>query len=156
MKRLLLGAAASIAMACGAAPPSRRRSRDAVHVWGQLEETLAQEALERHGSRLEVVSEENIKNGGYVDAGQALQMQVPGLYLAPKNGPFDYVNLSLLGGRREDVIWLVDGVRISNRLYTTTTPLDTIPASMIEKIEVLKGGRACSTERRPCRARSTS
>ncbi len=84
-----------------------------------------------------------IKNGGYVDAGQALQMQVPGLFVAPKNGPFDYVNR--LAARRPhavDVIWLVDGVRISNRLYTTTTPLDTMPASMIEKIEVLKGGQS--------------
>lgn len=130
-------------MACACAPAfaQQTNSSDTVYVWGQLEETLAQE-LERFGSRLEVVSEEQIKNGGYVDATQALQMEVPGLYLAPKNGPFDYVNLSLLGGRRVDVIWLVDGVRISNRLYTTTTPLDTIPASMIEKIEVLKGGQS--------------
>lgn len=141
MKRLLLGAAASIAMALGAAPALAQDDRDTVHIWGQLEETLAEE-LESYGSRLDVVTEEQIKNGGYVDAGQALQMQVPGLYLTPKNGPFDYVNLSLLGGRRVDVIWLVDGVRISNRLYTTTTPLDTIPASMIEKIEVLKGGQS--------------
>ena len=33
------------------------------------------------------------------------------------------------------------GVRISNRLYSTTTPLDTLPSSMIERIEVLKGGQ---------------
>jgi vitamin B12 transporter len=141
LKTLLLGAAASIAIAIGASPACAQAGPDIVYVWGQLEETLAQE-IEKTGSRLEVVSEDAIKNGGYVDAGQALQMQVPGLYLAPKHGPFDYVNLSLLGGRRVDVTWLVDGVRISNRLYTTTTPLDTIPASMIEKIEVLKGGQS--------------
>ena len=52
------------------------------------------------------------------------------------------MNVSLLGGRQVDTLWLVDGVRISNRLYTTTTPLDTIPANMIEKIEVLKGGQS--------------
>jgi vitamin B12 transporter len=142
LKKLLLGAAASIAIAIGAAPAvAQTGDADTVYIWGQLEETLAQE-IEKTGSRLDVVSEEAIKNGGYVDAGQALQMQAPGLYVAPKNGPFDYVSVSLLGGRRQDVIWLVDGVRISNRLYTTTTPLDTIPASMIEKIEVLKGGQS--------------
>lgn len=141
MKALLLGASASIAIAIGAAPALAQTDRDVVYVWGQLEETLAQE-IEKTGSRLDVVTAEDIKNGGYVDVGQALQMQVPGLYVAPKNGPFDYVNASLLGGRRVDVIWLVDGVRISNRLYTTTTPLDTIPASMIDKIEVLKGGQS--------------
>ncbi len=114
---------------------------DVVQIWGQLEEGLASELAE-YGSRVDAVTAEDIKNGGFTDSTQVLQMQVPGLYVAPKNGPFDYVNASLLGGRRTDIIWLVDGVRISNRLYTTTTPLDTIPAAMIEKIEVLKGGQS--------------
>ena len=68
-------------------------------------------------------------------------MQVPGLYVAPKNGPFDYVNCSLQGSRCEDVLWLVDGVRTANRLYNTTSPLDTIPTNMIERVEVLYGGQ---------------
>ena len=68
-------------------------------------------------------------------------MQVPGLYVAPKNGAFDYINCSLQGSRCEDILWLVDGVRTANRLYNTTTPLDTIPASMIERVEVLYGGQ---------------
>jgi vitamin B12 transporter len=142
LKNLLLAATASIAL--GATPVFAQATdtdRDVVSVWGQLEEGLAEE-LESYGSRLDVVTAEQIKNGGYTDASQALQMQVPGLYVSPKNGPFDYVSASLLGGRRQDIIWLVDGVRISNRLYTTTTPLDTMPASMIEKIEVLKGGQS--------------
>ena len=41
-----------------------------------------------------------------------------------------------------DVLWLVDGIRINNRLYGGTTPLDTLPASMVERIEVLNGGQA--------------
>jgi len=141
VKKFLLGAAASIAMLAAAAPATAQAGGDVVQVWGQLEEGLANE-LADYGSRVDTVTEEQIRNGGYTDAGQALQMQVPGLYVAPKNGPFDYVQASLLGGRRQDIIWLVDGVRISNRLYTTTTPLDTIPASQIEKIEVLKGGQS--------------
>ena len=50
--------------------------------------------------------------------------------------------ISLQGSRTADVLWLVDGIRINNRLYAGTTPLDTIPASMIERIEVLDGGQA--------------
>jgi vitamin B12 transporter len=68
-------------------------------------------------------------------------MKIPGLYVAPKNGPFDYMNCSLQGSRCEDILWLVDGVRISNRLYNTTAPLDTIPAHMLERVEVLYGGQ---------------
>ena len=33
----------------------------------------------------------------------------------------------------------MDGVRINNRLYGGTTPLDTLPAAMMERIEVLEG-----------------
>ncbi len=142
MKNLLLGAVASMAVMMSAAPAMAQDGGpvDVIQVWGKLEETLAQE-LEAYGSRLEIVTEEQIRNGGFIDASQAIEMLVPGLYVAPKNGAFDYVNVSMLGGRTKDVIWLVDGVRISNRLYTTTTPLDTIPAHMIERIEVLKGAQ---------------
>ena len=37
---------------------------------------------------------------------------------------------------------LVDGVRINNRLYAGTTPLDSLPASMVERIEVIQGGES--------------
>jgi vitamin B12 transporter len=148
LKNLLLGAVASVAVALAAAPaiaPTWAQVAapppDVVHVWGTLEENLADD-LEDYGSRVEVITSEQIQNGGFTDASQALQMLVPGLTVLPKNGAFDYVSASLLGGRKQDVIWLVDGVRISNRLYTTTTPLDTIPANMIERIEVLKGGQS--------------
>jgi len=105
-----------------------------------LEETIPGE-LSRYGNRLEIVNAETIELGGYIDLSQTLQMQVPGLYIAPKHGPFDYMNCSLQGARCEDTLWLIDGVRINNRLYNTTAPLDTIPANMIERIEVLYGGQ---------------
>ncbi len=114
---------------------------DAIVVLGARLEESQPEQIEKYGSRLEEVSGETIDRGGYVDTGQALQMLVPGLYVAPKSGAFDYVNVSLLGSRTKDLLFLVDGVRISNRLYASTTPLDSIPASMIERIEVLKGGQ---------------
>lgn len=106
----------------------------------RLEETLP-EKLEERGARLEILDGEAIDTAGYNDISQALQMQVPGIYVAPKNGAFDYVTFSLLGSRTNEVLLLVDGVRLSNRLYATTTSLDTIPAHMVERIEVLKDGQ---------------
>lgn len=106
----------------------------------KLEEDLPQE-IERSGSRVQTITSADIENGGYDDVGQALQALVPGLYLAPKSGVFDYVFASLQGSRTSEMLWLVDGVRISNRLYNGTTPIDTLPANMIERIEVIEGGQ---------------
>ena len=108
-------------------------------VGDRLEESLAED-LSDYGSRLEKVSSEQVDEGGFVDVSQVLGL-VPGLYVSQQNGPFDYVNVSLQGSSRQEVLWLVDGVRISNRLYDTTPPLDTLPASIVERVEVLKGGQ---------------
>jgi len=143
LKKILFGAVASIALLCSAAPALAQTGPDTetVQVWGRLEENLVAD-LDRYGSRVDIIDAERIQAGGFNDTSQVLQMLVPGLTVLPKNGAFDYVSTSLLGGRSVDVIWLVDGVRISNRLYTTTSPLDTIPANMIERIEVIKGGQS--------------
>jgi vitamin B12 transporter len=107
----------------------------------KLEEEVPQE-LAKYGTRVVTIDAKQLAEGGYTDLGQALSTIVPGLYLNQKNGPFDYVDASFQGSRTEDILWLVDGVRINNRLYGGTTPLDTIPASMIERIEVIEGGQA--------------
>ena len=104
-----------------------------VVVTGRLEEDLPAR-LSQLGTRVDTVSAGEIQNGGYLDVGQSLQTLVPGLYIAPKNGPFDYADISFQGSRTDDVLWTVDGVRINNRLYSGTTPLDTLPAAMIERI----------------------
>lgn len=106
----------------------------------RLEEELPQE-IERAGVRVQTITSAQLENGGYYDVAQALQSLVPGLFLAPKAGPFDYVSVSLQGSRTNEILWLVDGVRISNRLYNGTTPLDTLPVHMVERIEVLEGGQ---------------
>jgi vitamin B12 transporter len=130
----------NVARAAGPAAPVD--SLDQVIVTGQrLAETLPQQ-LADFGVQVETITAQQIQNGGYVDVASALQALAPGLYVESKNGPFDYVDISLHGSRRQDVLWLVDGVRINNRLYGGTTPLDTIPASMVERIEVLYGGQA--------------
>lgn len=114
---------------------------DAIVVLGRKLEESTPEELEKYGSRLEVVEGAAIDQAGFDDTGQALQMLVPGLYISPKSGAFDYVDVSLLGSRTGEVLFTVDGVRIGNRLYTGTSPLDSMPSSMIERIEVLKGGQ---------------
>ena len=105
----------------------------------RLEEELPQQ-IERTGVRVQTITSAQIENGGYYDVSQALQSLVPGLFLNPYAGAFGYVSASLQGSRTNEILWLVDGVRISNRLYNGTTPLDTLPAHMIERIEVMEGG----------------
>jgi len=106
----------------------------------KLEEELPQ-IVERGGVRAQTITAAEIQSVGYYDVAQALQALVPGLFLTPKAGPFDYVTASFQGSRTNEILWLVDGVRISNRLYNGTTPLDTIPAHMVERIEILEGGQ---------------
>ena len=115
-------------------------TEDIAVVAPKLEEGLPQE-IERSGSRMQTITAAQIENGGYDDVGQTLQALVPGLFLSPQSGAFDYVSAALQGSRTNEILWLVDGVRISNRLYNDTTPLDTIPAHMVERIEVLEGGQ---------------
>lgn len=140
MRRLLLVGGAVSALA-GAARAADAEIDELVVTGARLDETLPQE-LSRYGSDLETITGETVRRNAYVDVSQALQMQTPGLFLAPRNGPFSYADISLQGSRTGDVLWLVDGVRINNRLYTSTSPADTLPASMVERIEVLKGGQS--------------
>ena len=127
------------AQAALAQPPSSTEVDELLIVTRSLEQTVPLE-LSRQGHDLVLVDEETIRNKSYPDVSSALQMEVPGLYLAQQAGPFSYAYLSLQGGRAQDVLWTIDGIRINNRLYAGTLPTDTLPASMIERIEVLKGG----------------
>lgn len=104
-----------------------------------LENTLPLE-LARFGADLEIVTEEQVRNHGFVDVAQSLEMLVPGLHLTTQAGAFSYVNVQMQGSRTSDILWTVDGVRINNRLYNSTSPADTLPSAMIERTEVLKGG----------------
>jgi outer membrane cobalamin receptor len=106
-----------------------------------LEEQLPSQLAE-YGTHLDTITAAQIQNGGYIDVAAALEALAPALYVSSHNGPFDYAQISLQGSRTEDVLWLVDGIRVNNRLYAGTTPLDTIPSGMIERVEVLDGGQA--------------
>jgi outer membrane cobalamin receptor len=130
------------AVAAGPVPAQTTSSLDEVVVTAKsLEEELPQQ-LSLYGAHLDTITAAKIQNGGYIDVAGALQALAPSLYVSSKNGPFDYAQISLQGSRTEDVLWLVDGIRINNRLYAGTTPLDTLPSGMVERVEVLDGGQA--------------
>ncbi len=126
--------------ALGLSPAMVQALEEVVVTSERLEETLPLK-LERYGNQVEVITADDISNHGFVDLADALKTLVPGLHISPKNGPFDYFNASLQGSRSKDILWLVDGVRITNRLYNGTSPLDTIPPHMVERVEILKGGQ---------------
>ena len=111
-------------------------------VTGRSLETSLPLELSRYGADLEIVTGEQILNHGFVDVAQSLEMLVPGLHLTTQAGAFSYVNLAMQGSRPTDILWTLDGVRINNRLYNGTSPADTLPSSMIERNEVLKGSHS--------------
>lgn len=157
-KMILLGASAlsAVAAACAAHAQSPVQSPvpGATEVEGvqvtarNLEDTLP-EQLARTGVKVTVIPGQQIRDGGYIDTASALQTLAPGLFVLPENGPFSTTDVSLLGGRNQDVLWLVDGVRINNRLFASSagngsslTPLDTVPAGVVDHIELIDGGQS--------------
>ncbi|HXC57947.1 MAG TPA: TonB-dependent receptor, partial [Steroidobacteraceae bacterium] len=137
---LLLVTQAMPALAASIAATEEDEMREVIVTAKSLEVTTPLE-LSKLGYDVEFLTNEQVKRQGFVDVTQALEMLVPGAFVTTQAGAFSYVNLSLQGSRTADVLWTVDGVRINNRLYNGTSPADTLPASMIERIEVLKGGQ---------------
>ena len=139
-KTILLAASAlsAIGIACGAhaqSPVQTATPVETLQVTARnLEDTLP-EQLAQTGVKVDLISGQAIRNGGYVDIPSALQTLAAGVFVLPENGPFSTTDVSVLGGRNQDVLWLVDGVRINNRLFasgagngSSLTPLDTVPA----------------------------
>lgn len=138
---LALAMLPAAAHAAAPAAATGEADADAVVVTGRsLEETQPQQ-LARYGSDLVTIDAKQIRDQGVVDLATALEA-VPGLYIRNASGPFSYVDASLQGSRKQDILWTWDGIRLNNRLYGTTLPTDTLPASMIERVEVLKGGES--------------
>ncbi len=143
ISRAALAAALAFALAAPAvaADAEAGASEDTIIVTGKsLEETLPQE-LSRYGNDLTIIDEKQIRDSGAQDVAKVLE-NLPGLYIRSGSGPFDYVDVAMQGSRTSDVLWTMDGIRLNNRLYGGTSPNDTLPASMIERVEVLKGGES--------------
>jgi len=103
----------------------------------RIEERLSGE-LSEYGHPVQIIPGEAIEKAGYTDLNQALQALVPGLSVSVKGGRGDYAITRLRGGSQ--VLWLLDGVRLNNRLYGSGY-MDTISVRMIDRIEILKGGQ---------------
>ena len=139
-KLVFVTTAATFALGVHAARAAEAPEVSELVVTGKLEEVQPTD-LSKYGTRLDVVTGRQIELSSFADVGQILSNSVPGLYVAPQSGPFSYNFASLQGSRQNEILYLFDGVRISNRLYNTTPPLDTIPSYMVERIEVLDGGQ---------------
>ncbi|MGZ6011324.1 MAG: TonB-dependent receptor plug domain-containing protein [Caulobacteraceae bacterium] len=149
-KMILLGASALSTMAAaGAASAQAPVEVEGVQVTARTLEDTLPEQLARTGVKVAVIPGPAIRNGGYPDIATALQTLAPGVFVLPENGPFSTTDVSVLGGRNQDVLWLVDGVRINNRLFasgagnaSSLTPLDTVPAGVVDHIELIDGGQS--------------
>ncbi len=135
---LLLAAGHAVAQPTQTAAVSAPALQEILISGRSIESTLPLE-LANFGVDLEIVTDELVRNHGFVDVAQSLEMLVPGLHLTSQAGAFSYVNVQMQGSRSSDILWTLDGVRINNRLYNSTSPADTLPSSMIERVEVLKG-----------------
>jgi len=68
-----------------------------------------------------------------------LLQTVPGVYVRRFGGPGQPVEVSIRGSTGAQVVVLLDGVRI-NSAQTGSADLSTIPAALVERIEVSRGG----------------
>ncbi len=130
---LALGAALP-ALAAQEQPPSQLA--EVVVSGRQIEERLSAELAE-YGHPVTVITGQQIEEAGYADLYQALEGLAPGLFIAVKTGRGDYARQYLHGS--ETILWLIDGVRINNRLYGKGY-LDLISVHLIDRVEVLYGG----------------
>ena len=88
----------------------------------QIEEKLSAE-LADFGHQVQVIRGEVIEKMGFVDLNDALPILAPGLYIMNK-GRGDYARYTLSGN--SDVLWLMDGVRLNNRLQHDRPRGDTL------------------------------
>lgn len=102
----------------------------------KIEERLSAE-LGEYGHPVVTITGEEMEDAGFVDLSMALKSLVPGLYSETRSGRGGYNRTSIHGS--DDILWLLDGVRINNRLYGGGWSY-TLSVHMIDRIEILKGG----------------
>ncbi len=92
---------------------------------------------------VDTITRVDYANLALVDVAEGLETLVPGLFVLPKNGPFDYADISLQGslGPRMSCGWLTESESTTVSM-AVQLPMDTLPAAMVERVEVLDGGQA--------------
>jgi len=94
--------------------------------------TKSQNSLSELAAQVEVISNEEIKNNGYLSTAEILA-NTPSIQSAP-----DGSSISLRGMAHNDTLILIDGRRVVGE-FEKKYELERIPAGMIERIEILKG-----------------
>lgn len=97
------------------------------------------EALSLVGHSVEVITGEQIREAGFVDLNKAIQAMVPGIFTSARQGRGGWTYTYLHGS--DDLLWLLDGVRITNPLYASDWST-TLSIHQVERIEVLRGGES--------------
>lgn len=103
----------------------------------RIEQKLSAE-LATYGHQVQIIEGEDIEKMGFVDVSEALMALVPGMYVGMK-GRGDYSRYMMNGNTGAGILWLLDGIRLNNRLYGAAY-MDTISVHMIDRIEILFGG----------------
>ncbi|MCI0531044.1 MAG: TonB-dependent receptor [candidate division Zixibacteria bacterium] len=86
-----------------------------------------------------ILSREEIRRSDAADIGEAIS-HLPGVYVM-RAGPSGATRVSLRGSGTDQVLVLVDGIRI-NSVQTGEADLGAIPLSSVERIEVFKGAES--------------
>lgn len=115
------------------------KEMEAVEVSAKSIEGQLSAELSQYGHPVEIITKNDIKRGGYQSVESVLKGEVSGLYVGSGNG--QHSSLSLNGSANGDLLLLVDGVRLNNRLYGPPY-LDSLNPQMIERIVVLDGGQS--------------
>ena len=98
------------------------------------------ETVDESIAPVSIISREEIVSSGATDVAQVLT-RVPGLIVSNNGGPGKTTSVFLRGTESDHVLVLVDGVRVGSATLGTTAFQD-IPASIVEKIEVVRGPRS--------------
>ncbi len=87
---------------------------------------------------VQLISKEDIQKNNSQSVGELLQ-HVPGLEIQSTGGIGSSKKISIRGAETNQVLVLIDGVKLNNQL-SGTVDLSQIPTNIIERIEIYKGG----------------
>lgn len=111
--------------------------REATHII--ITGTRLQSTTETTGSSVSVVSEQDIKDGQYQNAMDAIQ-QVPGVDVVQSGGPGGNASVFLRGANSEHTLILLDGIELNNPATTNRSfNVANLTLENIERIEVIQG-----------------
>jgi vitamin B12 transporter len=121
------------------ATPDESVAIEDVTVIGKRSVLRYSQDLDLYGHSVEVITGEQIREAGFVDLTKAIQAMVPGIFTSARQGRGGWTYTYLHGS--DDILWLLDGVRITNPLYASDWSA-TLSIHQVERIEVLKGGES--------------